>query len=419
MTLRLVAGIWLATLLIVGGFAFLQINEERERLVNDLQRRSTLLADSLRDSVEPLARRGAAPAIERALKRLARPDRRIAVYDAFGSAVAVSPDREGVALPASVPEVSEAIAGGATKRGFRVHGGRKLYVQAVPLVATDERPVGALVVVLDAAHLDAAESLVWQANAVRFVAIATCLSLITIFVVRASVTRPMSAMADWAKSLKAGRVVPPPDVGDARLFGPLAVEVTGLAKSLYRAQAAAEHEAALRLAGEALWTEARLKQFVRGAFDGRAVFVVSNREPVSHVHRNGAITVQMPASGVVTALEPVMRACGGVWVAHGSGDADRATADARGRIALPPDDPRYTLRRVWLTEDEEQGYYYGLANEGLWPLCHVVHARPTFRPEDWEQYRAVNVKFAEALLEEMEDVEAPLVLVQDYHFALL
>jgi trehalose 6-phosphate synthase len=118
-------------------------------------------------------------------------------------------------------------------------------------------------------------------------------------------------------------------------------------------------------------------------------------------------------------MEPVMRACGGVWVAHGSGDADHITTEATGRIRLPVDDPRYTLRRVWLSKEEEEGYYYGFANEGLWPLCHVVHARPTFRPEDWTQYRAVNAKFAEALFEEMAETVAPLILVQDYHFALL
>ena len=114
-----------------------------------------------------------------------------------------------------------------------------------------------------------------------------------------------------------------------------------------------------------------------------------------------------------------MRACGGVWVAHGSGDADEETADARGRLGLPTDDPAYTLRRVWLTKEEEEGYYYGFSNEGLWPLCHVVHARPLFRSGDWEQYRIVNAKFAEALLDEMEGQEAPMVLIQDYHLALL
>jgi trehalose 6-phosphate synthase len=93
--------------------------------------------------------------------------------------------------------------------------------------------------------------------------------------------------------------------------------------------------------------------------------------------------------------------------------------DARDSVRVPPDDPRYTLKRVWLSRAEEDGYYYGFANEGLWPLCHIVHARPTFRPEDWTQYQAVNHKFAAAVLEEMTATEDPVLLIQDYHFALL
>jgi len=137
------------------------------------------------------------------------------------------------------------------------------------------------------------------------------------------------------------------------------------------------------------------------------------------VRQGRRITTQTPASGLVTAMEPVLRACGGVWVAHGSGDADLEVSDERGRLALPPDDPRYTLRRVWLSKEEEDGYYYGFANEGLWPLCHIVHIRPLFRPGDWTHYLGVNAKFAATVLEEIEGTEAPLVLIQDYHFALL
>ena len=123
-----------------------------------------------------------------------------------------------------------------------------------------------------------------------------------------------------------------------------------------------------------------------------------------------------PASGLVSALEPIMVACGGVWIAHGSGDADQAAGE---RVGLPTEDPSYTLRRVWLDAEEEAGYYYGFSNEGMWPLCHIVHERPQFRAADWEHYRSVNQRFAAALLEEMEKAEAPIVLVQDYHFALL
>jgi trehalose 6-phosphate synthase len=199
----------------------------------------------------------------------------------------------------------------------------------------------------------------------------------------------------------------------------VAHEVSVMAKSLQRARAAAEEEAALRLVGEALWTEERLKQFVKLRLGGSPLFVVSNREPLSHVWKDGRIEAQRPASGLVTAMEPVMRACGGVWVAQASGDADRELSDEAGRIGLPQDDPRYVLRRVWLTKEEEAGYYLGFANEGLWPLCHIVHTRPQFRPEDWAHYKAVNEKFAAAILAEAADVDSPLILIQDYHFALL
>jgi len=146
---------------------------------------------------------------------------------------------------------------------------------------------------------------------------------------------------------------------------------------------------------------------------------VSNREPYTHVQKGKSIEVNVPASGLVTALEPVLCACDGTWVAHGSGDADTETVDANDRLLVPPDDPHYTLRRVWLSKEEEEGYYYGFANEGLWPLCHIAHTRPLFRASDWNHYQEVNAKFAKALLEEMEGVRNPVVLVQDYHFALL
>lgn len=145
---------------------------------------------------------------------------------------------------------------------------------------------------------------------------------------------------------------------------------------------------------------------------------MANREPYIHAHdAAGVVKVQHPASDLVTALEPVMRACGGTWVAHGSGSADRETSDKDGRLRVPPGDDAYWLRRVWLNKEEEQGYYYGFSNEGLWPLCHIADARPAFRAEDWAQYKAVNQKFADAVCAEAKS-PAPIILVQDYHFAL-
>jgi trehalose 6-phosphate synthase len=167
------------------------------------------------------------------------------------------------------------------------------------------------------------------------------------------------------------------------------------------------------------WTPARLKQTLNRYLHGEKVVVVANREPYIHErNEEGAIVVVHPASGLVTALEPVMRACSGVWIAHGSGSADRETVDAKGRVAAPPGEESYLVRRVWLSREEEAGYYYGLSNEGLWPLCHIAHARPVFQNEDWMHYKAVNQKFADAVCEEV-DSEDPIVLVQDYHFALV
>jgi trehalose 6-phosphate synthase len=166
------------------------------------------------------------------------------------------------------------------------------------------------------------------------------------------------------------------------------------------------------------WSPRTLHRLLKEELPGAEVIVVSNREPYIHNRVNGSIALQIPASGLVAALEPVMRACGGTWIAHGSGSADRETVDDHDRIRVPPAEPAYTLRRVWLTEEEQDGYYYGFANEGLWPLCHIAFVRPTFREENWRQYAAVNRRFAEVVVEEAGR-DDPIVLVQDYHFALL
>lgn len=168
-----------------------------------------------------------------------------------------------------------------------------------------------------------------------------------------------------------------------------------------------------------MWTGDRLAVQVQTRLEGGRLFVVSNREPYAHQRNGKSLEVVVPPSGLVTALEPVLNACDGTWIAHGSGDADREVVDDHDRLRVPPDDPRYTLRRVWLSKEEEDGYYYGFANEGLWPLCHIAHTRPIFRAADWEDYQEVNRRFNRAVLEEIEHIPKPVVLVQDYHFALL
>ena len=167
------------------------------------------------------------------------------------------------------------------------------------------------------------------------------------------------------------------------------------------------------------WTPQALQQVVREQLESPAMLVVSNREPYVHnLGADGQPEVAFPASGMVTAVEPIMRACSGTWVAHGSGTADLMVVDAVDHVRVPPEDPSYTLRRVWLSEEEERGYYYGFSNEGMWPLCHLAYVRPAFRDSDWQQYVHVNEKFADALVAETAAPD-PVVLIQDFHFALL
>ncbi len=413
--LRLLGGIWLATFLVTGGFAYWEIREERGRIEQDLQRRAALAADAVREASERLITRGNRTGLDRVIKRFGRSDREIAIYDELAGLIDATPDVKPHLGPLA-PMVSEAIRSDNAVRQYQKVGGRTFWVHVVSLLDRDDRPVGAVAILLDAQFLDEYEWNLWRRTAVRVGVLILLLTGITWILVRWSVTRPIARIAEWTKQLKTGQPVVPPPEADASLFGPLAGEVTGLARSLARARAAAEQEARLRLTGESVWTEERLKQFVQIRFGARPIYIVSNREPVSHVRDGRGVREIQPASGLVTALQPIMTACGGVWVAHGSGDADRVAGE---RVGLPSDDPAYTLRRVWLEPEEEAGYYYGFANEGLWPLCHIVHERPQFRSSDWEQYQAVNQKFANALLEEMEKSEAPIVLAQDYHFALL
>jgi len=166
------------------------------------------------------------------------------------------------------------------------------------------------------------------------------------------------------------------------------------------------------------WTKDSLHDLVREYLDGYRFIAVSNREPWIHKQTLFGIECVQPASGLATAIDPIMRASGGVWVAHGSGSADAEVVDAGDHIAVPPDAPAYTLRRVWLPRDIEQGYYNGLANEGLWPLCHVAFHRPRFTQHDWDCYRTANQIFADAVLDEAAG-EPAVVFIQDYHFGLL
>jgi trehalose 6-phosphate synthase len=292
------------------------------------------------------------------------------------------------------------------------------FEDALPLHASGQ-PVGALVVVANADFIREEGLAVWEKSFLRIAAFVILIALIAVSMVRWFLVQPIARAADWLRRLRQGRAEMAEGEKELGYLAPIAKEITSLAETLTRARAAAESEARLRDAGEHVWTADRLTVHVKERLGGNGLFVVSYREPYMHVRRGKDTECIVPPSGVVTAIEPILQACDGTWIAHGSGNDDAAFVDANNRLRIPPDDPRYTLRRVWLSEEELAGYYEGFSNEGLWPLCHIAHTRPIFRPADWSYYQRVNARFAEALFEELRDTESPVVFVQDYHFALL
>ena len=420
LSVRLIVSLIVGVTLVSLFSTYYEVRREKQGLRNDLERRAEVLGESLVGNVEPYLDGKSLKQLQKIVGRFSNREHLIgvAILNAGLEPIAQS---SGLAQPLKIQSlaVPEAIADNKKQSHFIRQNGRLQNIYSLPLHRNDE-VVGELVIVHDADYIDAQTAHVWRETFLRVLILVVLIAFVTLMIVRWSIAGPIAHAAQWMKSLRTGRVgglraIMP----DLDLLRPLAREMETLAESLTAARSAAEKEAQLREAGESLWTPERLSVHVRGKLGNSRLFVVSNREPYSHIRRGNSVQAVVPASGLVTALEPVLCACDGTWVAHGSGDADIETVDGKDCLRVPPQEPKYTLRRVWLTKEEEEGYYYGFANEGLWPLCHIAHTRPMFRVSDWEHYCRANAKFAKAVLEEMEGTEQPVLLVQDYHFALL
>jgi trehalose 6-phosphate synthase len=293
----------------------------------------------------------------------------------------------------------------ATELDFsdEIEGGR-VHVTLDPIEAKGAVR-GALVLVHDLSFVARRELAMKRFTLGAFGVVALLASIFTVIVRRAW-------WRSWTAELRRLLFLPGggPDAPARRrdAFQPLVADVRQLVSTL----------ASERAATAVPWSAQRLQSVLRENLHGDSVVILANREPYVHDRApDGSVRVIHPASGLVTALEPVMRACSGTWIAHGNGSADRDTVDRHDRVRVPPGEESYAIRRVWLTKEEERGYYYGFANEGLWPLCHLAHTRPEFRASDWLHYERVNRRFAEAVCEEVVGPD-PIVLVQDYHFAL-
>jgi len=411
-------------------FAAYQVRNERRILRNDLGRRAEILADSLQESVERLLDHGQEKNLQRFVERYGQREhlKGIAIYDASGHTLAMTP---GLApfLPLHPTAVTKATRGNAGVGEFlpseetsapKESDAVPVHVYAMPLHRDDE-VAGALLLIHDISYIDRQVSHTLRDALLNALIQTLLISLLALVLVRWTFTEPLSRIAKWMRTLRTGQPNPSPALLQGEIMEQLHHEVTHLARDLHSARAAAEVEARLRDSNASLWTAERLRVSLRNRLQDQPLFVVSNREPYMHVYDGKDKTIKMivPASGVVTALEPVLLACNGTWIANGSGSADREIVDAHDHLRVPPDRPSYTLRRVWLSDEEDRGYYEGFSNEGIWPLCHNAHTRPIFRPEDWLQYQRINQRFADAVLQEMADVDSPILLAQDYHLALV
>ncbi len=416
---RLIGWLVLCILLVSLFSSYYQVRREKLSLRRELSKRAEVLADSLQDKIEPLLQKHATGELQRLAQRFGNKEQLlgIAIYGSEGTTLALTSALSGRILTCPDAVVVATRQDEGVGQFLRL-GGTPVHFYSLPL-HDNGRVIGGLLIVHDVRHITAAQSRAWRDMSVRVLVQVCLVVLTTLIMFQRSVLKPIARTAAWMRELRNGRTPSASGLSESDVLKPLANEAHSFARSLAEARASAEQEARLRQAAESSWTAERLAVFLRTKLTGSRLLVISNREPYMHTRQGKGLQTVVPASGVVTALEPILRACDGTWVAHGSGDADSETVDTHSRLRVPPEDPRYTLRRVWLSKEEEERYYYGFSNEGLWPLCHIAHTRPTFRAADWNEYRRVNQKFAEAALEEMAGVEQPVVLVQDYHFALL
>ena len=374
--------------------------------VRDLEIRSTTIANAAQEPLTALVREPRArQKVLRYFERIIQDERIFAIgfCDPAGKMLyATSTFPESVRCPQAGEAVSQS-------RLVQLERG-PLHVSVNPVAAEGEA-LGELVIVHDMSFVQRRSEDTKKYIFYLFAAIAAVVALITVVIAEIS-------WRGWVAGIK-GLISGEALLGARDGLGVTAPELRPIAKDLQALVRDLEAERHARDESQILWGPNVLRRILREDLKGDEVLIVSNREPYIHVRRkDNVIEIQRPASGLVTALEPVMRACSGTWIAHGGGSADRDTVDQQDHVMVPPEKPSYRIRRVWLSKEEEQGYYYGLANEGLWPLCHIAHTRPVFRAEDWTHYKSVNRRFADTVVDESR-TEDPIVLVQDYHFTLL
>ena len=358
--------------------SYYQVLVQKNALRKDLQHRAEVLGDSLTRNVERDLERDEPHALQRTVERFANREHLagLAVYDLQEKVIAVTTDLEP--LMAKAPGVvAQALKQNGSAWAFQKLGTASVHIYVQPLHRQNE-VIGALAIVHDAGYIKAESLRIWRETFLSALAHVVLIVLITLLIVRWSIAGPIARTAHWMKALRTGRFpstrIKAPDL---ELFRPLAREVATFAESLNTARSAAELEARLREKGESLWTAERLAVNVRARLQDGRLFVVSNREPYMHVHRGKSVEVNVPPSGLVTALEPVLRACDGTWVAHGSGDADMEAVDVHDRLECLPTTRTTLCAGCGSPRKRKKATTTGLPTRGCGP-CATLRTRGRF-----------------------------------------
>ena len=337
--------------------------------VRDLDIRSSLIAQTVQEPLSGLIETGSTPRIATFFNRMLLDERLYAIglcTDAGTTPISTAQFPAEIKC-ASLDEYSD---GGE----HLLRSSRGVLHLSVRPVESEVAPDARLVLVHDMSFVGRRSEETRRYLFYFFVALGACIALITVVIAQLS-------WRGWVQGLRAllhgEGLLRPARSTTAPELRPIARDLRDLIRDLERQYRPLD-------GSQRIWDQEALRATLRSELHGNDVIAVSNREPYIHVRTAEGIRIQHPASGLVTALEPVMRACSGTWIAHGSGSADRETVDRNDRVAVPPGHPLYQVRRLWLTAEEERKYYGGFANEGLWPLCHNAHVRPTFRTDDFE-----------------------------------
>ena len=398
----------------------MQARFTEDRLMDDLQRKAKTVDESLEVSARYILINNDLKSANRLVEGFQKRERLqgCVVYDKDGNIFAITQKLAGWKDKDKL-YLKDILVKKSPRGGLENFQEYSVYSYIIPVMDDDGNVLGMVEVIYDTSYVFTTLTALWKKLSVSLIILLILILLTMLLIQRQIFTLPVRRLTQWFTHFQKGETEKLKPFEEKGEFGKLISEVEQVALGLRVARKVVTEEAHVRIKEE-LWTEDKLRDLIHAKLGENAFFVVSNREPYMHVMGDitGTPKCIRPASGVVTAIDPILRACGGTWVGHGSGNADRKFVNSKNKLGVPPGDNRYILKRVWLTKEEEDGYYYGFANEGLWPLCHMTHTRPIFRGSDWQMYKKVNQKFADSILEELP-AKNPFIFIQDYHFTLL